>query len=51
MSGINFENECVIIQTHGAELTLENWLARGGCPRVYKHTFKFILNSCGTLRS
>jgi len=33
------------------ELTLENWLARGGCPKAYKHMVKLILNPCGTLES
>ena len=33
------------------ELTLENKLARRGCPRAYKHKIKLILNPCGTLGS
>ena len=33
------------------ELTLENRLARGGCPRAYKCMVKLTLNPCGTLRS
>ena len=35
----------------GIELTLENQLAREGCPRAYKHTIKLILNPCETLES
>ena len=31
------------------ELTLENWLTRGGCPRAYKHIVKLTLNQCETL--
>ena len=33
------------------ELTLENWFARGGCSRVYKHMTKFTLNLYGKLGS
>ena len=33
------------------ELALENRLARGGCPRAYKHMVKLILNPFGTLGS
>ena len=33
------------------ELTLENRLARGGCPRTYKHMIKLTFNQCGTLGS
>ena len=33
------------------ELTLENWLKRGGCPRAYIHMVKLTLHSCGTLGS
>ena len=33
------------------ELTLENWLARGGCPRAYKHMVKIIFNPRRTLGS
>ena len=33
------------------ELTNENLLARGGCPRAYKHMGKLILNPCGALES
>ena len=31
------------------ELTLEDRLARGGCPRAYKHMVRLILNLYGTL--
>ena len=33
------------------ELTIENQLAMVGCPRVYKHMVKLILNPCETLGS
>ena len=33
------------------ELTLENWLTGGGCPRAYKYMVKCKLNQCGTLGS
>ena len=33
------------------ELTIENQLAMAGCPRVYKHMVKLILNPCETLGS
>ena len=33
------------------ELTIENRLVRGGCPKAYKHMVKLILNPCGTLGS
>ena len=31
------------------ELTLENWLAREGCPRAYKNMVKLTLNQSGTI--
>ena len=33
------------------ELTLEDRLARGKCPRAYKHMVRLILNPYGTLGS
>jgi len=39
------------VKNSWVELTLENQLAKGGCPRAYKHKVKLILNPCGTLRS
>ena len=33
------------------KLTLENRLARGECPRTYKHMVKLIFNPYGTLGS
>ena len=37
------------VTSPGIELTLENRLARGGCPRAYKHMVKLILNLCEIL--
>jgi len=33
------------------KLTLKNRLAKGECPRAYKHIIKLIFNPCGTLGS
>ena len=40
-----------VVTNPWAELTLENQLARGWCPRTYKHIIKLILNPCRTLGS
>ena len=40
-----------IVRNSWVELTLENWLVRGGYLRAYKHMVKLILNSYGTLGS
>jgi hypothetical protein len=32
------------------ELTIENWLKRGGCPKNYIHMVKIVLKSYGILR-
>ena len=43
--------QCTFVRNPWAELILENWLARRGCLRAYKHMVKVTLNQCGTLES